>query len=272
MKGGLWKHRRIELSIWIDRVNRLAATMSAAPSHRRTEESFQRSLEESDQLAEIMEQEGIRMPSISSIKKGIDDLNLTRKEWADDENESDDDNVDNDAAEEVLDELLEESTPVLTQKETFTTPPQKLPPKVTHRDEEEREQVGDYAESFASQRETAQLREEIEVMSTRFASLESTVSALLKEREALPGHLTTIREDINRQLTTVLERLNAALESDVPSTNVRAASTAILNLQQQSTEKLSAAADYATDRPREGSPIATRGAKLEGKRRFRPVK
>lgn len=268
MRGGIWKHRKTDLSIWINQVQKFSRMASQGDQNRGTEGGFQRALQESDQLAEIMEQEGIEPISIPDIQKGLHEITggVGIGSWADQAEEDT-------TGGEDLDRLISQTTPVLKQEDKFVTPPQHISANREIIEEEgQHEEEDAYEESFASQRETAQLREEFETMSGEIASLKSTINALLKEREALPGHLTSIREDINRQMTTMLDKLHSALESDLLSQNVQAATTAITEIQSASVDKLKAAADYASDRPREGSPIATKGAKLEGKRRFRPVK
>lgn len=210
-------------------------------------------------MEEAMMAQHIRMPSMKSMSDKLEQMKLESQTELDMETKDVED----------LDDLLNERTPVLPSSELFEDPEMKTP-VLGQKDKQEKEE--NYAESFASQRETSQLREEIEVMSEEMKSLKSTIASLLKEREAIPGHLSTIREDINQQMTLMLSKLHSALESDVSSANVKAASAAVSEAKERSADRLFAAEDYAKDKPRENSPLASKGAELKGKRRFRPVK
>lgn len=202
------------------------------------------------------------MPSMEEINKGLGVISQKmnegkdKREWADDD-------------EELEDLLNEEATPVQPSQE-FSTLSKERPEEVDITSPGPKE--ADYAESFASQRETSQLREELEMMSDEMKELKATIAGVLKEREALPHHLTSIREDINRQMTLMLEKLHFTTESQIASSNVNAVTTALNTVKEESSERLAAAADYATDKPRVTSPLANPGAELKGKRRFRPVK
>lgn len=229
---------------------------------QRNEDAFADALRESDDLADVMEKAGMTMPSIEEINQGLGTISKGmedgkgKREWADDDDE--------------LEGLLnEEKTPVQMSKE-FEPPKSQRPPEVDVSSPNPDE--ADYAESFASQRETSQLREELEMMSEEMRDLKATIAGVIKEREALPQHLTSIREDINRQMTLMLEKLHFSTENQAESVNVHAISAALNTVKEESTERLAAAADYATDRPRVNSPLANPGSDLKGKRRFRPVK
>lgn len=228
----------------------------------RNEDAFAESLREGDELADAMEKTGMTMPSMSEINEGLGVISdqmesgKGKREWADDDDE--------------LEGLLnEEATPVQTSHE-FPKREESKPVEVDISSPDPEE--GDYAESFASQRETSQLREELEMMSDEMKELKATIAGVLKEREALPHHLTSIREDINRQMTLMLEKLHFSNETHVSSTNVDAVTTALNTVRDESVERLNAAADYASDKPRVTSPLANQGTELKGKRRFRPVK
>lgn len=247
---------------------------------RSNDEGFKEELRESEVLGDLMEQRGIKMIPMAKIQEGLMKLQHTstnvesKREWADEsEGENDEDKgVTQKRDDEDLADLLDEKTPVMPSSDVFEKPANKRDLSSIKHEEGSEEEEQNYAESFASQRETSQLREEMEQMSEEMKSLKATLSGILKEREALPGHLSTIREDINQQMTLMLRKLHSALESDVSTSNVQAASATITQARDQATDRLAAASDYANDRPRDNSPLATKGAELKGKRRFRPVK
>lgn len=258
MKGGAWNHRRSYISRWIYQITSLYSLTTDMSKPQRNEASYKEAQHEEDALEEAMKAENVAMPSMEKMSDVLNRMQLESKEENSTIRGEDDD----------LEDLLEEKTPVLPSFDVFETPKEKqIAADGTHEQEEE-----NYAESFASQRETSQLREEIEMMSEEMKSLKTTISSLLKEREALPGHLSTIREDINQQMTLMLSKLHSALESDVSTSNVKAASAAIADVKDRSSDRLLAAEDYAKDKPRENSPLANKGSDLKGKRRFRPVK
>lgn len=263
MKGGAWNHRRSYITRWIYQItalSRINLDMSKKPI---TDESYAEAQREEDAMEEARLQNNISMPSMKSISENLGKMQIEAMKEKEGERWGDD--------EEELNDLLEQKTPVLPHQEEFQTPTErKGKEKDAEPEQEEDDEV--YEESFASQRETSQLREEFEVMSEEVRSLKSTISALLKEREALPGHLSVIREDINQQMTLMLSKLQFALESDVTTSNIKAASAAVTDAKERSADRLAAAVDYANDQPRETSPIANKGAELKGKRRFRPVK
>jgi len=260
MKGGAWAHRRSYISRWIYQLTSLSERTLAMSKPRINEDAFVSALQEGDELGNAMESSGAVMPSMERINRDLASLTPTAGQEEEGREMND----------EELEEMLDEKTPVLPNQE-FPRP-SKIPPVIIDEQEEKEEESMNYAESFASQRETSQLREELEAMSEEMKELKLTIAGVLKEREALPSHLSAIREDINRQMTLMLEKLHSAAEADISSSGVNAMATTLESVKESSTERLAAAADYATDRPRQNSPLATPGAELKGKRRFRPVK
>jgi len=196
--------------------------------------------------------------------------NLPLKVHNDESNEDTDEEQD-------LDELLHDvaDTPTLTSKGFDKTAPRTFTSKegkLEVHDESDIEEEADYEESFASQREAAQIREDMEGLSTKIKGMEETIKALLREREGLPSHLASIREDVNSQLTLMLDKLNASLESDLSSSNVQAAISSVRGVQEDTADRLNAAASYASGEPRMSSPLTDPKANLKGKRRFKAVK
>lgn len=260
MKGGAWNHRRSYIARWIYQITNLSNLSQEMSKSRRQDEGYAEAQREEDALEEARIAKNAPMPSMKSISENLGKMQIEAQKDTGSQKDPEDE----------LDDLLEEKTPVMPSSDVFQTPQGEKGKE--RMDEEQGGEEENYAESFASQRETSQLREEIEMMSEEVKSLKGTLTGLLKEREALPGHLTTIREDINQQMTLMLSKLHSALEDDVTSSNIRAASATITDTKERSADRLTAAADYAGDQPRETSPLANRGAELKGKRRFRPVK
>lgn len=133
------------------------------------------------------------------------------------------------------------------------------------------EDDNEYPESFASQQETAHLREEMEVIMQRLEKHESDMKALLKEREKLPMILGSMREDMNRQLTLMLDKLQIAKETEVKGAAVSSAAATVEEVRSDMHDQLTAASSFAQAPPSSASPIAT-GQTLRGKRRFKTVK
>lgn len=140
--------------------------------------------------------------------------------------------------------------------------------------EEKTEVISDSfeAESFASQRETAELRGELEVFSMRIKNLESILETVLKERSALPAHLARIQEDINAQLTLMSDKLQASLESDIPREAMVEAASTVVAAGVSANDSLHAAKSFLSGPPSNTSPITRSDASLLGKRRFKPRK
>jgi uncharacterized protein YoxC len=240
-------------------------------THRVNEEAFSKALEESDKLGEVMESTGAIMPPMGKIAEDMDQMRpSSERKWSDDDpDDFMEGNVMND---DELQDLLEEKTPVLPSHLTFGHSTHEKPKVTLPAEKDDDEEHDDYPESFASQKETSQLREELEALSEEMRDLKATLKGVLKEREALPSHLNVIQEDINRQMTLMLSKLHNLSEADISPATINAVSTSLEGVKEASNERLEAAVSYATDKPRETSPLATVGVDLKGKRRFRPVK
>jgi hypothetical protein len=132
--------------------------------------------------------------------------------------------------------------------------------------------VDDYQESFASQREAAEMREEIESLSLRMSNLERTLETVLKERQALPGHLSHIHEQMNQQFTLVMDKLNGALEQGVKLSSTEEAASLIASSSVEVDDQMRALRSFASAPPQQSSPITRATTSLTGKRRFKPLK
>jgi chromosome segregation ATPase len=91
-----------------------------------------------------------------------------------------------------------------------------LPPKPSisfHPFEGNTQKDENYQESYASQIETAELRDEVSSIATRLANLEAIIESLVKERSNLPDHLDRITRDISHQFTIMNDRLNSSIET-----------------------------------------------------------
>jgi hypothetical protein len=76
----------------------------------------------------------------------------------------------------------------------------------------------DYQESFASQQETAEMREELNGLASRMSHIETILEGLLNERQQLPVHLEQFNIDMTRQLTLMNEKLSSAVEKGLSTT------------------------------------------------------
>uniref|UniRef100_A0AAU7YDF8 Uncharacterized protein n=1 Tax=Exserohilum turcicum mymonavirus 1 TaxID=3229033 RepID=A0AAU7YDF8_9MONO len=131
---------------------------------------------------------------------------------------------------------------------------------------------GDYAESFATQHETAELREDFEKLSLRFKSLEEKVQLIIKERENLPVILNDMRADLNQSLTAFSDRMYAALEANSLNPAVQAALSTVENIRAEQADQLRVASSYLASDLKAGSPITVPGSSLKGKGKFKPTK
>lgn len=170
---------------------------------------------------------------------------------------------------ENLDDLIKEASP--------TTPrlPKPTPPTQAHTTRRSSMKAAaassDYQESFASQRETSEMRSELESISARMSNLEATLEIVLSERSTLPKHIATIREDMNKQLTLMMDKLNTTIESGITSSAAQNASEAIVNAADEVGDQLHGLESHATAPPRSKSVLTNPHAKLSGRRRFKPV-
>jgi chromosome segregation ATPase len=136
----------------------------------------------------------------------------------------------------------------------------------------ENDDAAEYEESFASQQETAQLREDIENMNHRFDTIEKQFSLMMKERTNLPDVLNTIRADLNAQLTMLHDKMYSVLEASASKDTVKDVMTQIEEVRADHSDQLKAASGYLSSEPRPESPLVQRGVTLKGKGKFKPVK
>jgi len=127
-------------------------------------------------------------------------------------------------------------------------------------------------ESFTSQRETAEIRNDIEILGKKLTVVERSLEALLKEREALPEHFKKIQESMNRQLTLMTDKINFVLENNAKSEVATVVKETVEAVRTDANENLSAMRSLALAAPSTSSPLAKPGSSLAGKRRFKPVK
>lgn len=127
-------------------------------------------------------------------------------------------------------------------------------------------------ESFTSQRETAEIRNDIEILGKKLTVVERSLEALLKEREALPEHFKKIQESMNKQLTLMADKINYVLENNAKSEVATVVKETVEAVRTDANENLSAMRSLALAAPSTSSPLAKPGASLAGKRRFKPVK
>jgi len=131
---------------------------------------------------------------------------------------------------------------------------------------------GEYQESFASQQETAQLREELESMGEKYKGLEEQVSLMMKERDNLPEALNQIRADLNKELTAFSDKLYTLLEDQAPRQEVKTAISQVEDIRAEHSDQLRTAVGYLKQAPKKESPLVTRGVSLKGKGKFKPIK
>lgn len=143
---------------------------------------------------------------------------------------------------------------------------------ILEEEDHEDPEFDEYPESFASQRETAQLRDDMEGIMSRLSSIEEKFALAMKEREILPMKIDSIRADINDQLTLILEKLQMAREENTEKTAVASAMTTIGEIKTDVLDQLQTASSYAGGEPKPTSPLVSQNAELRGKRRFKPVK
>lgn len=224
---------------------------------------------EFDELFENAVEQGAEPVSMDDLMKGVKTAEQVIKntdagqqpvKWSEDDGTNNDD----------LDKMIHEVSP--------TTP--KLPPHMVHsphsKDRKQSStkpvvQSSDYQESFASQRETSEMRSELEGMSARLSNLEQVLETILAERSTLPKHISTIREDLNSQLTLMMDKLNSSIEAGVTSAAAQDASQAVVSASDEIGDQFHALESHATAPPRARSILTNPQAKLSGRRRFKPV-
>lgn len=221
--------------------------------------------EELQAVDDYIEASGAQVPPVSELLSQINRLESSK--LPDDELTSDvaATPVDNNRE---LEKLLEEE-----RAESSKTPVNvgKLPavPQVTDNDLDDAEE---YEESFASQQETAQLREDFDTITQRFETLEAQFNLVMKERQNLPDVINNIRADLNTQLTSFSDKLYSILESQASKQEIKSALATIEEVRSEHSEQLKAASGYLSAEPKASSPIVAKGVSLKGKGKFKPVK
>jgi hypothetical protein len=130
-----------------------------------------------------------------------------------------------------------------------------------------------YQESYASQHETIELREELELLSNRIQNMESTMELVIRERQNLPDHLATLKVSINQQLTLMRDQLHSLVESGVETVDTTSARDVIQAVADESSNTLTAAAQHLAQPPSTSSPLVHLGVSLtQKKKKFKPRK
>jgi len=132
--------------------------------------------------------------------------------------------------------------------------------------------VGTENESFTSQRETAEMRNDIEILSKKLSVIEKTLEAILKEREALPSHFKRIQESMNQQLTLMSDKINNVLEDHTKPDVATVVKETVESVRTDANENLAAMRSLALASPSTSSPLAKSNVPIAGKRRFKPMK
>lgn len=232
--------------------------------------------EELNEIDEYLETSGTALLPINTLLSGIEELEKTK----------------------VPDSELDEGDPVTAKPSTpshddlnalleevgsdlkFSSPKSKRKqPKLRSVQEEkpvinpdDQQTDADYEESFASQQETAQLRDDFDDMCHKMKELNEKMNLVLKERENLPGVINDIRRDLNGQLTAFSDKLYTILESQNSNAVIENTLATVEEVRQNSTNQLKAAAGYLASEPKASSPLMTKGATLKGKGKFKPIK
>jgi len=230
--------------------------------------------DEQNAIDEYIEATGSSVPPVSVLISQINELETSK--LPDDQLKSEvkvqrNREQDQEELERLLEQERSESnqTPInKTLSSRYDIPKEK--PK--HEVEEQQEEEEDYAESFASQQETAQLREDFDTITHRFETLEAQFNLVMKERQNLPDVINNIRADLNTQLTTFSDKLYSILESQASKQEIQSALATIEEVRNDHSEQLKAASGYLSADPKASSPIVSKGVSLKGKGKFKPVK
>jgi hypothetical protein len=242
--------------------------------------------EEMDGADDLLEATGTALVPFSQLLEQVDGLESKKNKEEIDENKTPT-AADNGKAQDELAALLDdEEKKRASVKLQDTIPIQKKLPKYELRrnsqpavvpekpliDTESVEEEPEYEESFASQRETAELRGEFESICERFAKMEEQFKLVVAEREKLPSVINDIRQDINGQLTLFSSKLYAALEKNNEASGVASVLADINDIKTDQDGQLRAAAQYLAAPPSSSSPLVKPGVTLKGKGRFKAVK
>lgn len=241
--------------------NLYSSTM--AQKHQTPSTSYSSVFDEEQQAVdEYIEQSGISVPPVSELLSQVSKFDAIK--LPDDQLTSD---VPADQEEE-LDHLLEQE-----RTEALRTPVDNSKPDVpTAVSDGDVVDEDDYEESYASQQETAQLREDFDTITEKFNALETQFSLVMKERQNLPEVINNIRADLNTQLSSFSDKLYSILESQASKKDIQTALATIEEVRTEHSDQFRAASSYLSSEPKASSPLVNRGVSLKGKGKFKPVK
>lgn len=172
---------------------------------------------------------------------------------------------------EELDQLMGIQPDVLSSRYSKMKPSKKGKEK-QHIVEEPIVDEAAYEESFASQQETAQLREEVDAMERRYKDLESKFDLVMRERDNLPTVINNIRNDLNVSLTEFSDKLYKVLEAQRDNKTIATTLATVDEVRAEHADQLKTAAGYLSAEPKATSPLVQKGATLKGKGKFKPIK
>jgi uncharacterized protein YoxC len=121
-----------------------------------------------------------------------------------------------------------------------------------------------YEESFASQHEASELRDDIASLAERLSSMERIVEGIVAERKNLPAHLTRLSTDINQQFTLLNSRLNAAIEAGMPKESLVQMAAEAKDLKTSSSAVIEVVTDNLNETPT-GSSQTSQAKVITGK-------
>jgi hypothetical protein len=155
----------------------------------------------------------------------------------------------------------ENVTPTQARKPVFSDPPK------------EKEYKGvEYQESFTSQQETAELREEVSSLASRLVNLEAILEGLVQERKHLPEHLARLTSGINAQFTIMNDRLSAAIESGIAPESAQQLSEQVVEMTSSSTKVLETLTEDLQSTPTTKSQVSQTRPITGKKKKVRLVK
>ncbi|UYO08135.1 hypothetical protein [Magnaporthe oryzae mymonavirus 1] len=125
-------------------------------------------------------------------------------------------------------------------------------------------------ESYASQRETGELRETVENLTQQIKDLGRIVDGLLGERKSLPLHLSRLQQSVTAQITLLQDKINQRLES-TDLTEPRETIMGLETIKEGITQEIATVKNLASDVPDAKSGLAQPAA-LTGRKRYRTVK
>lgn len=241
--------------------NLYSSTMSQKPQAPDTSYSSEFD-DEQQAVDDYIEASGVSVPPVSELLSRVSKLETTK--LPDEEVLAEASTHDHDelAALMELEREASSKTPIQIKAETAVT-------NVSDNDVPDDD---DYEESYASQQETAQLREDFDTITEKFNTLEAQFSLVMKERQNLPEVINNIRADLNTQLTSFSDKLYTILESQASKKDIQTALATIEEVRSEHSDQLKAASGYLSSEPKATSPIVNKGVSLKGKGKFKPVK